>query len=78
MDVNTKVKEIIKNMCGKETILLTYDLQLDLAFDSLMMVMLLLQIEDEFGIELEQKDMNPLNLTTVQDVVELVERYEVK
>lgn len=78
MDVSTRVKEIIKVICEKETITLIEELQRDLAFDSLMMVMLLLQIEEEFGIELEQGDMNPMTLITVLDVVDLVKRYEVK
>ncbi len=39
------------------------------------MVTLLMGIEDEFLIELEEKDMNPYDLTTVQDCIDLVERY---
>ncbi len=77
MNTDNKVKEILTDMCGRETINLDDQLQKDLSLDSLMMVMLLLQIEEVFGIELEQSDMNPLNLITVQDVIDMVEKYDV-
>ena len=47
----------------------------DLALDSLRMVMLLVTLEDTFEIELDESDMNPFALVTVQDVVELAEKY---
>ena len=50
-------------------------LQDDLAMDSLSMVSLLIGIEDVFEIELDEADMNPFGLGTVQDVVDLVEKY---
>ena len=50
-------------------------LQEDLALDSLAMVMLLIEIEEAFGIELDESDMNPFELNTVQDVIVLVSKY---
>lgn len=47
----------------------------DLGMDSLRMVMLLVTIEDTFDIELDESDMNPFSLITVQDVVNLVMKY---
>lgn len=47
----------------------------DLAMDSLRMVMLLITLEDTFEIELDESDMNPFSLITVQDVVDLAMKY---
>ena len=47
----------------------------DLGMDSLRMVMLLVTIEDTFDIELDESDMNPFSLITVQNVVDLVMEY---
>lgn len=47
----------------------------DLGMDSLRMVMLLVTIEDTFEIELDESDMNPFSLITVQNVVNLVMKY---
>lgn len=47
----------------------------DLGMDSLRMVMLLVTIEDTFEIELDESDMNPFSLLTVQNVVDLVMKY---
>ena len=48
----------------------------DLGFDSLKLVMLLVLIEDTFDIELDESDMNPFALITVQNVVDLVTKYK--
>ena len=50
-------------------------LQNNLGLDSLEMVLLLVEIEDSFDIEIKESDMNPFDLKTVSDVVMLVERY---
>ena len=47
----------------------------DLGFDSLKLVMLLVLIEDTFDIELDESDMNPFELLSVEDVVQLVKKY---
>lgn len=47
----------------------------DLSMDSLRMVMLLVTLEDTFEIELDESDMNPFSLITVQDVIDLVMKY---
>ena len=39
------------------------------------MVTLLLEIEDCFGIQLEEADMDPNDLASVEDVLELIEKY---
>ena len=47
----------------------------DLSMDSLRMVMLLVTLEDTFEIELDESDMNPFSLITVQDVIDLAIKY---
>ncbi len=47
----------------------------DLAMDSLRLVLLLVNLEETFHIELDESDMNPFLLITVRDVVNLVDKY---
>lgn len=75
METFDKIFEILKELSSVESIELENKLIEDLALDSLAMVTLLLEIEDSFGMELDESDMNPFDLITVQDIVDLVERY---
>ena len=50
-------------------------LELDLGFDSLALIILLTMIEETFQIELDESDMNPFELKTVQNVIDLVAKY---
>lgn len=75
MNIEEKVKEILCELSGEDSIENTSRLQDDLALDSLMMVTLLIEIEDAFGIELDEADMNPFDLNTTRDVVDMVVKY---
>lgn len=75
MDVFKKVAEIFNELTGEENINLKDNLQEDLAMDSIGLVTLLVNIEDIFGIELDESDMDPYELVSVEDTVELVEKY---
>lgn len=75
MDIENKVFDLLKELSGNETIKLSDTLKNEIALDSLGMVTLLVEIEDIFQIELDESDMNPFELITVSDVVELVKRY---
>lgn len=75
MAVFEKVTEILKNMSGEAEVSSEDSLENDLALDSLALVNLLLDIESEFKIELNETDLNPFDLITVGDVVELVRKY---
>lgn len=77
MSIYERTKKVLQTVCGQEPSDTQDRLQEDLLMDSLGMVTLLLQIEDEFGIELKESDMNPFDLITVEDVLRLVGRYEV-
>ena len=73
-----RVFKILRELSGAEKITLKSKLQEGLGLDSLKMVTLLLELEEEFGFEFEESDMNPFELKTAKDVVKLVEKYEVE
>lgn len=75
MNLEEKIREILFELSGMEITDNNASLQVDLALDSLAMVMLLIEIEEEFGIELEESDMNPFEFNTVQDIIDLVSKY---
>ena len=75
MNIETKVKEILCELSGEENIENTDHLQGDLALDSLMMVTMLVEIEEAFAIELDEADMNPFDLSTVQNVIDMIAKY---
>ena len=74
-EVNSKVNELLIELCGVEPASNESRLREDLGLDSLRMVMLLLAVEDMFEVELEESDMNPFSLITVSDVVSLATKY---
>lgn len=75
MSITNRVLIILKKLSGLDDILIEDNLQNDLGLDSITMVTLLLEIEEEFRITLDESDMNPFDLITVADVVVLVEKY---
>lgn len=75
MEIAEKVIRIIEEISDKRPILYGDALQNDIALDSLSMVILLVTIEESFSIELKESDMNPFDLVTVQDVIDMVEGY---
>lgn len=75
MNIEEKVKGILCELSGEEAVENASALQGDLALDSLMMVTLLVEIEEAFAIELDETDMNPFDLSTVQSVIDMVFKY---
>lgn len=75
MEIFEKISEILCELSGIKDIKPEDDLKEDLALDSLSMVTLLLEIDETFEIELDESDMNPFDLNTVEDAVKLVEKY---
>ena len=75
MEAQERVFDIIRELSGVEKVELNASLQDDISLDSLGMVTLLIMIEDEFKIELDEADMNPFDLLTVDNVVTLVKKY---
>lgn len=76
--IKSQVIEILEDICSEKITETSIQLLNDLSLDSLSMVMLLVMIEDTFKIELDESDMNPFALITVQDVIDLVNKYKVK
>ena len=75
MSVKETVIKQIHELCDVEEIHEDHTLLGDLHLDSLNMVILLVSIEEEFDIVLDESDMNPYDLITVKDVIDLVEKY---
>lgn len=75
METQERVFDIIRELSGVENVELNASLQDDISLDSLGMVTLLIMIEDEFKIELDEADMNPFDLLTVDNVATLVKKY---
>ena len=75
MNIEEKVTGILCDLSGEKQIEFQALLQDDLALNSLAMVTMLVEIEDVFGVELDESDMNPFDLNTVQDVIKLVQKY---
>jgi len=75
MDVQERVFNIIRELSGVENISLESSLQGEIYLDSLSMVTLLIMVEDGFNIVLDESDMNPFDLLTVNDVIALVKKY---
>ena len=76
--IDIKVVEILEDLCLTSIDDTSKTLIGDLAMDSLRMVMLLVMIEDVFEIELDESDMNPFKLRTVNDVINLVSKYKIE
>ena len=74
--IKDKVLEILEDLCTEIISDTSATLQGDLSLDSLNMVMLLVMIEEVFEIELEESDMNPFALITVNDIITLVAKYK--
>ena len=75
MNVKEKVLSIMTELRGSDEISENRSLLTDIHLDSLGMVTLLVELEDTFGITLDESDMNPFDLITAADVILLVEKY---
>ena len=62
MNIEEKIKGILCELSGLDSIETTAHLQEDIALDSLMMVTMLVEIEEAFDIQLDEADMNPFEL----------------
>lgn len=75
MEYKEKIYEIITELSGIQAISDTDTLVSDIGLDSLGMVVLLLKAEETFEIAFAQSDMNPFELSTVEDYVKLILKY---
>ena len=77
MNTKEKVIAVLAELSGMPTITEEDTLSESLALDSLAHALMILELEDAFGIQFKEVDMNPFDLITVADVIALVERYVV-
>lgn len=75
MNTEEKVIKILTELSGSEKICPEDAIRKDVGLDSFGMVAMLIKLEEDFDIELKESDMNPLDLSTVSDVIILAERY---
>jgi len=73
MDIELKIKEILKDEIGLDSLPSNEDNFYDLGPDSLEVAEILMRVEDEFGIKLPEIDMTALG--TVQDVIDKVREH---
>ena len=74
-EIKDKVFDTLSDISGSDNISENDKLQEDLGLDSLGLVSLLLSLEDSFEVILDESDMNPFDLITVNDVIILMEKY---
>ena len=77
-EIELAVIEILENMGTDKIDDFSLKLTDDLGLDSLKMVTLLILLEDTFYIELDESDMNPFDLITVKDVIDLATKYVIQ
>lgn len=76
MNVFETVLNILNELAEESEIRLDSRLQEDLGLDSIQMITLLMELEDSFQILLDESDMNPFELTTVENIITLVKKYQ--
>ena len=74
-NVKEGVFQILSDLSGVSVNEAQMRLVEDIGLDSLMLVTMLIEIEEEFNIELNESDMNPYDFITAGDVIAMTERY---
>lgn len=73
--MKTQVNEILKEKSFCNNITAELKLNEDLGLDSLNMVELMVELEERFNIEIDESDLDPAALQTVEQVYALVAKY---
>lgn len=73
--MKTLVNEILKEKSFCDDITAELKLNEDLGLDSLNMVELMVELEERFDIEIDESDLDPAALQTVEQVYALVAKY---
>lgn len=74
MDILKKVEEVINETVGGDSVALNQELKTDIGLDSLNLVSVIVGLEEKFGIEFNESDLDPSKIIRVKDLVELVEK----
>ena len=75
MDIFRDVEEVISETVGGDNITAEQELKTDIGLDSLSLVAVIVGLEEKFGIEFDESDLDPSKIIRVQDLVELVGKY---
>ena len=75
MDIFQRVAEVITETVGSEEIAAEQLLKEDIGLDSLSLVSVVVGLEEKFGIEFQESDLDPSEIAQVKDLVKLVEKY---
>lgn len=75
--MKNNVYEIIKGLCGIEDISDDMSLQLDLGFDSLMLITALVEMEEGLNYQFDISELEPSEIQTVGDLIKLANKSEV-
>ena len=74
--MKTKINRIVKDLCFLDNDPKANNkLKDDLGIDSLKLVELIVLIEEDLNICLDDADLNPSNIKTVEDLYKLVSKY---
>ena len=75
MDIFRYVEEVIIDAVGGDSVTAEQELKTDIGLDSLSLVAVIVGLEEKFGIEFNESDLDPSKIVRVQDLVELVRKY---
>lgn len=75
--MENKIKEIMAEFMEKVPEDVHYNLIEERLMDSMMMINLLTAIEDEFGIEIEVKDISKDNFMSISAIAQMIKKYVV-
>lgn len=75
MDIFRNVEQVISETVGADSITAELELKTDIGLDSLSLVAVIVGLEEKFGIEFNESDLDPSKIVRVQDLVELVGKY---
>ena len=75
MDIFEKIAEVSSETVGGEHIAADQFLKEDIGLDSLSLVSVVVGLEEKFGIEFDESDLDPGKILQVKDLINLVEKY---
>ena len=75
MDIFRYVEEVIIDAVGGDNVTFEQELKTDIGLDSLSLVAVIVGLEEKFGIEFDESDLDPSKIIRVQDLVDLVGKH---
>jgi acyl carrier protein len=75
IEIEQKINNTVLDLSMVTSVESNSSLRDDLGFDSLRMVELMVELEEEFNIEFDESDLDPQMLNKVSDLYNLLGRY---